>query len=63
MTEEEAIEILEGIAKDPDVNPTARVTAIRALLGLAPEEPKSGIFAELDKAMPRRSRRKQAKNN
>jgi hypothetical protein len=34
MTKDEAIEILEGIAKDEDANPTSRVTAIRALLEL-----------------------------
>lgn len=31
MEREEMIEILEEIARDPEVNPTARVTALRAL--------------------------------
>ena len=31
MEREEMIQILEEIIRDPDTNPTARVTAIRAL--------------------------------
>ena len=38
MEREEMIEILEEIARDPEVNPTARVTALRALKGF-PEPP------------------------
>jgi hypothetical protein len=35
MTGDEMVEILEGIARDEATNPTAQVTAIRALLGMA----------------------------
>ena len=38
MEREEMIEILEEIARDPEVNPTARVTALRALMEF-PEPP------------------------
>ena len=38
MTQDEAIEILEEIARDPDAYPSARVTAIRALLELDKEQ-------------------------
>ena len=38
MDREEMIEILAGIARDPKVSPTARVTAVRALR-LFPEPP------------------------
>ena len=31
MDREEMVRILEQIARDPEVNPTARVTALRAL--------------------------------
>ena len=49
MMREEAIEILEEIARDPDCYPTSRVTAIRTLLELDKErEPEPSDFADLD---------------
>ena len=39
MDREEMIRILEEIIRDPDTNPTARVTAIRALREIPPPEP------------------------
>ena len=49
MRREEAIEILEEIARDPDCYPTSRVTAIRTLLELDKErEPEPSDFAALD---------------
>jgi hypothetical protein len=49
MTQEEAIEILEEIARDPDCYPTSRVKAIRTLLQLDKErESEPSVFSDLD---------------
>ena len=56
MTKDEAIEILEGIAKDPDAYPTSRVTAIRPPLEMTKSRSRSrSIFADLDTVPVRRS--------
>ena len=54
MDREEMIRILEEIIRDPDANPTARVTAIRALREIAPRETDSQ-FDDLHKVRLRRS--------
>jgi hypothetical protein len=51
---EEMIRILEEIIRDDDANPIARVTAIRALLEIAPAEPVSR-FDDLHEVRLRRS--------
>jgi hypothetical protein len=38
MTRDEMIEILEGIARDPNAYPNARITAIRTLRQMADAE-------------------------
>jgi hypothetical protein len=48
------VRILEEIIRDRDTNPTARCTAIRTLLEIAPAEPISG-FEDLDEVGLRRS--------
>jgi hypothetical protein len=58
MDAEEMIGILEALIRDPDTNPTAKCTAIRALREIAPEPPKDGVLAELDEFRPRRILRK-----
>jgi len=47
MDREEMIEILEGIARDPDVNATARCTAIRTLLEIPVPPAYDNEFADL----------------
>jgi hypothetical protein len=54
MDREEMIRILEEIIRDDDTNPTARVTAIRALREIAPLEP-SSEFDDLYEVRQRRS--------
>jgi hypothetical protein len=51
---EEMREILEEIIRDPDTNPTARCTAIRTLLEIAPPEV-SSQFDDLHEVRLRRS--------
>ena len=55
MDREEMREILEEIIRDPDTNPTARCTAIRTLLEIAPAEPISSQFSHLHEVELRRS--------
>jgi hypothetical protein len=57
MTRAEMIEILESIARDEDVNATAKCTAIRTLNELAPDT-HTGAFDDLDELAPRRRRLK-----
>jgi hypothetical protein len=54
MDREEMIRILEEIIRDDDTNPTARVTAIRALREIAPLEA-SSEFDDLYEVRQRRS--------
>ena len=56
MGEDEMVSILEAIIRDEDTNATARCTAIRTLLEIAPREPSSGVWAELDELAPRRTK-------
>jgi hypothetical protein len=55
MTEQEMIEILEGIAREGP--PTARVSAIRLLLELTPSAEDAGNFEALDELGVRRKGR------
>ena len=52
--------ILEEIIRDEETNATARCTAIRTLLEIAPREPSSGVWADLDELAPRRNSRTKA---
>jgi hypothetical protein len=54
MTLEEMIEILEEIARE-GTNAAARIAAIKTLRQIAPPEPDTGIWAELDELAPRRN--------
>ena len=54
LTLEEMIEILEGIARE-GTNAAARIAAIKTLIEIAPEEPATGIWKELDELAPRRT--------
>jgi hypothetical protein len=56
LTREEMVEILEGIARE-GTNAAARIAAIKVLLEIAPPEPDTRIWAELDQLAPRRNRR------
>jgi hypothetical protein len=59
LTQDEMVEILEGIARESN-NAAARIAAIKTLMEIAPPEPDSGIWAELDQLAPRRNRRPKA---
>ena len=54
LTHEEMVEILEGIARE-GTNAAARIAAIKALMEIAPPEPDTDIWAELDQLAPRRN--------
>jgi hypothetical protein len=55
VDKEEMVRIFEEIIRDRDTNPTARCTAIRTLLEIAPAaEPISG-FEHLDEVSRRRT--------
>ncbi len=54
------VQILEEIIRDEETNATARCTAIRTLLEIAPREPSSGVWADLDELAPRRNSRTKA---
>jgi hypothetical protein len=53
MTEDEAMAILESIARDPETPASARVTAIRTLREYWPTTPRSA-FDDLDAPTSRR---------
>ena len=55
LTLEEMIEILEGIARESN-NAAARIAAIKTLMEIAPPEPDTRIWAELDQLAPRRTK-------
>ena len=54
LTLEEMIEILEGIARESK-NAAARIAAIKTLMEIAPPEPDTDIWKELDELAPRRT--------
>ena len=56
MTEEERREVLEAIARDDDAYPRDRIAAIKALQEIAPPEPVTDIWKELDELAPRRTK-------
>jgi hypothetical protein len=56
MTEEERREVLEAIARDDDAYPRDRIAAIKALQEIAPPEPDTDIWKELDELAPRRTK-------
>ena len=60
MDQNEMVRILEEIIRDEETNATARCTAIRTLLEIAPREPSSGVWADLDELAPRRNSRTKA---
>ena len=49
MKTAEMIEILEGIIRDEETNPTARVTAIRALRQIEQDRGAEDLHDELDR--------------
>jgi hypothetical protein len=55
LTLEEMIEILEEIARQ-GTNAAARIAAIKTLMEIAPPEPDTDIWAELDQLAPRRTK-------
>ena len=55
VTREEIVEILEGIARESN-NAAARIAAIKALMEIAPPEPDTDIWKELDELAPRRTK-------
>jgi hypothetical protein len=56
MEHDEMIEILEEIARNPKSYPSARISAIRALLELEKhQEPEPSLFDELEEALPLRN--------
>ena len=55
VTREEIVEILEGIARESN-NAAARIAAIKTLMQIAPPEPDTDIWAELDELAPRRTK-------
>jgi hypothetical protein len=58
MDRAEMIQILEEIIRDENTNPTARVTAIRALREIPPPEPASEFDGLYDEVALRRSGRR-----
>jgi hypothetical protein len=55
MTRDEMVEILEEIARE-GTNAAARIAAIKTLMEIAPPEPDTDIWAELDELAPRRTK-------
>jgi hypothetical protein len=55
LTHEEMVEILEGIARE-GTNAAARIAAIKTLMAIAPPEPDTDLWAELDELAPRRTK-------
>jgi hypothetical protein len=63
----ERAQILEELIRSPETNPTAKCTAIRTLMEIAPDPPVAGDhFADLDEDVlpmrPRHARTKRAEN-
>jgi hypothetical protein len=66
MEREEMVQILEELIRSDATNATAKCTAIRTLIEIAPEPPVAGdLFADLDVdvPMPPRARVRRANNN
>jgi hypothetical protein len=61
LDRDEMVRILEEIIRDEETNATARCTAIRTLLEVAPKAPSSGAWADLDELAPRRNSRTKAR--
>ena len=59
LTQGEMIEILDEIARE-GTNAAARIVAIKTLIEIAPREPGTGIWKELDELAPRRNYRTKA---
>jgi len=55
LTHDEMVEILEEIARE-GTNAAARIAAIKTLLEIAPPEPDTDIWKELDELAPRRTK-------
>ena len=55
LTREEMIEILEGIARESN-NAAARIAAIKTLMQIAPPEPDTDLWKELDELAPPRTK-------
>jgi len=55
LTLEEMIEILEGIARESN-NAAARIAAIKTLMQIAPPEPDTDLWKELDELAPPRTK-------
>ncbi len=49
MTTDEMVEILEGIARDEDKNPSARCTAVRTLMQLEQDRESDELVDELER--------------
>jgi hypothetical protein len=56
METDEMIQILEGLIRDPETNPTAKCTAIRTLLQIDAESKSDPLDDELDRILERNSR-------
>ena len=54
LTHDEMVDSLEEIARE-GTNAAARIAAIKTLMEIAPPEPDTGIWAELDEFAPRRN--------
>jgi len=54
LTRDEMVDILEEIARE-GTNAAARIAAIKTVIEIAPEEPATGIWKELDELAPRRT--------
>jgi hypothetical protein len=51
MDNDEMIQILEGLIRDPETNPTAKCTAIRTLRQIEDEPAADPLDEELDRLM------------
>jgi hypothetical protein len=62
MEREEMVQILEELIRSPETNGTAKCTAIRTLMEIAPDPPVAGdVFADLETdVLPMRSRHARA---
>ena len=55
LTQDEMVEILEGIARESN-NAAARIAAIKTLMQIAPPEPDTDLWKELDELAPPRTK-------
>ena len=54
LTHDEMVDSLEEIAREGTA--AARIAAIKTVIEIAPEEPATGIWKELDELAPRRTK-------